>query len=236
MMTHDKSIVQKRNEQQHNIDAEDYTPQTSYVGSKNRKKFIYLFKIILPVIALILLTLLILWPQINDTKPIVQKENITENTKKNVRGRLVEAQYDSQDSKGRPYKIIAKEAVQDKMNAELIYLSSPNANIQVSEDTQISLESLEGEYFQDKEKLHLKKNVILHHQNGDKLFMEEVTVLVDTGQAESITPVSGQGPSGNLQAKGMKIIDMGKKIIFTGPAILIMDGHKPDNKGIRNKE
>lgn len=232
-MTQDDFIISQNEDRR---DALAIAGGAVHKSVRSRKKFVRSLQILLPVLALGLVALLLIWPQMDETTSVVHEEEMTAAAKQEVRGRLVGAEYESRDSKNRPFTITADEAEQDKAESELVHLSVPVANIQAAEDTQVSLKSLKGHYYQTQEKLLLEENVVLHHQNGDELYMESVTVMVDAGQAESTLPVSGKGPSGELQAKGMKIIDMGHRIIFTGPATLVMETHQPEEEIISDDE
>jgi lipopolysaccharide export system protein LptC len=46
---------------------------------------------------------------------------------------------------------------------------------------------------------------------------------LEEGSASSTTPVSSQGPFGQLQSQGFKLQDKGKIVYFTGPARLVLN-------------
>jgi lipopolysaccharide export system protein LptC len=55
-----------------------------------------------------------------------------------------------------------------------------------------------------------------------------VDVSADT--AEGHDPVSGRGPSGDIDAQGFRILDKGDTIIFTGKSDLLLKGSKPSGQ------
>jgi len=75
--------------------------------------------------------------------------------------------------------------------------------------------------------LDLFDDVNLVHENGTRFTTTTAHVDVTADTAEGHDPVSGRGPSGDIDAQGFRILDKGDTIIFTGESTLLLKGSKP---------
>ncbi len=79
----------------------------------------------------------------------------------------------------------------------------------------------------DNEVLHLDGEVDLFHDTGFEMHTPSATVDLKNGTAAGDQPVRGHGPTGALNAAGFRILDGGKRILFTGKARLVLSPGGP---------
>jgi len=80
-----------------------------------------------------------------------------------------------------------------------------------------------GQYHRGTQTLTLEGEVNLFQDQGYELHTQTAIIMLEQGSASSTTPVSSQGPFGQLQSQGFKLQDKGKIVYFTGPARLVLN-------------
>src|SRR5260370_25218533 len=75
--------------------------------------------------------------------------------------------------------------------------------------------------------LDLFGDVTLVHENGTRFVTNTAHVDVAADRAEGKDPVTGHGPSGDINAQGFRVLDKGNTIVFTGNSNLLLKGTKP---------
>lgn len=186
-----------------------------------RRVFIKLIKWLLPTTALLLLASIALWPEIGR----VQDE--TRIAFKRVSGdvgaaTLIDARYHGVDDHGRPYTVTAATAQQD--GPDRINLTSPKADITMTDGTWLMLQSKLGVYLQQSNQLDLSRDVTLYRDDGTTVATQSVAIDLKGGAAASAEPTHAEGPFGTLDAAGFAITDKGTAIQFAGPAHLVLNG------------
>ena len=141
-------------------------------------KYLRIIRYVLIFGVLMLLTILIIWPQVRqiETQPLstsdlkALKQAETENT-------LINPVFNSRDTNGRPFTVIAKEAIQNRENKHIIFLVKPNARLSTARDNPIELKAEEGVFNQSSQILTLHNNVLLSMDiatiKGDKLILDQ---------------------------------------------------------------
>jgi hypothetical protein len=148
---------------------------------------------------LTLLTVLVLWPQLSqiETQPLSRtdlealKQAETENTLRNP-------VFNSRDSKGRPFTIIADEALQNREDTHIIYLTNPTAKLSTDRDGVIELKAEAGVLNQSSQILTLQNNVVLAM---DIVTIEGSTLILD----QNNQTVTFQGPTKAVITKGKEL-------------------------------
>jgi len=84
------------------------------------------------------------------------------------------------------------------------------------------LTAAKGIYGRTAESLDLEGSVVLYHDSGYEFLTEKAKIDLERSIAEGDVPVRGQGPFGNLQAEGFRLVDKGKTIYFTGKSKLVI--------------
>lgn len=160
--------------------------------------------------------------------PVKIEEKKTASMSKNE---LVNPEFESVDSKNQPFTITANRAVQDAAD-ELMLLEEPLADIVLNSGNWVAIQSRQGAYRQESQRLLLKDNVTLFHDDGYTARTEELNVDMKDGKAQTDLKVSAFGPAGELDASGMQADTKDDVLIFTGPAkLVIYDTKAPALKG-----
>jgi lipopolysaccharide export system protein LptC len=186
-----------------------------------RRMLITLTKWFLPILALVLLALIALWPEINRTlgKTRVSIGHLTAGLDG---GRLVDARYKGVDQKGRPYTVTAATARQ--VDPERVALSTPKGDITLENGTWMMLNAKSGTFMQHLNQLDLVNDVTLYRDDGTTMHTQAASIDLKAGAAAGSDPVHVEGPFGVLDAQGFAVMDKGAAIDFTGPAHLVLNG------------
>ena len=178
-------------------------------------------RIVLPLVAAAIVVLVVAWPQLTE-KPQrfalgVSKYSATDNGSQQI----INALFRGTDAKNRPFTVTADTASQVKNSPDVIDLDFPKADITLQDNTWLALSAETGRYTRKLEVLNLRGTVSLFHDTGYELRTSAANVNMNDGTAFGNASVSGQGPFGTLKSSGFRILDNGKRIIFSGQSRLI---------------
>lgn len=149
---------------------------------------------------------------------------------------LVGARYEGVDEAGKPFTLTADKAmrVMDETTAseglssglegETVDLVRPRAEMNLGENRAFAITANEGRYEQESSKLNLTGGVTVEDGRGNELYIDRVDVDLDGSALVADTPVRGSGPSGTIDAEGLRLEDGGDKVIFTGRTTLTLPG------------
>jgi lipopolysaccharide export system protein LptC len=193
-------------------------------GLARRRVVINITKWLLPAVALVLLSTIALWPQIDrmsDSARIAYQRMTA-----SVGGATVtDARYRGIDEHGRPYTLTAVTAQQD--GPDRINLTTLKADITLADGTWLMLQSKQGVFLQHTQQLDLSHDVTLYRDDGTTLITASAAVDLKNGAATSAEPTHAEGPFGTLDAQGFTLTDKGAAIQFAGPAHLVLNGASP---------
>lgn len=182
-------------------------------------RFVAWMKVVLPFLAVGLIVLIVIWPRLKteDTFRIgFSSVNLTGTSEPGVDN----ARYVGTDENRQPYSITADLA---RVEGEGLYnLELPKADLTMEDGTWLVLTAQTGRFVQKEQELELHGGVNLFHDTGYEIYTDELTLDLQKNSAESHTPVAGHGPFGELKSEGLKLIDKGRVIYFTGPAQLVL--------------
>lgn len=184
-------------------------------------RFVASMKIILPFLALGLIALIIIWPRLKseDTFSLgFSSVRLSGSAEPGVDN----ARFMGTDENRQPYSITADLARIDGKVDGLVSLEMPKADLTLEDGTWLVLTADNGHYYEGRQALELDGHVNLFHDTGYEILTEELLVDLKSNVAESKTPVAGHGPFGELKSEGLKLIDKGRIIYFTGQTNLIL--------------
>lgn len=197
------------------------------VNTRPYSSAIRVLKLILPLFAIGLIMILIIWPQLSavPTEPLNEAdlEAIKSSEREN---RLLNPTFSVEDNKGRPIRITAIEAVQYKDNDAVINLSTPHATLRMSEaDNDTSdLTADEGVFDRKAQIITLTDNVIIKGQKDDiTLQTDSLTADLKSGRAESNAQATLTSPQGTITGQKVIVENNGAKTIFEGPAKAVIN-------------
>lgn len=181
-------------------------------------------KVALPLLALVLVGLVLMLPQLDSTQTTLQssiKEQIKAQDLENLY--MVKARYLGSDDKSRAYTLTAESARQVSATSDLIALEGPTAKITLKDKTKISMRANAGAFYKDKKLLVLFGDVKITHSNGYTVKTQEMEINMAKGTARGTKPIRAFGPLGTLNATGFRILGNGKRVLFTGKARLTIN-------------
>lgn len=183
--------------------------------------FIRKMRIILPLAALCIVVVLFSWNFLKTDTAIIKT---TEEAKDQAIGRneLINPRFDSVDDKNQPYTITAARAFQGESSKSAMFLENPIADIVLKNGNWLAIQSNKGTYDQAAQTLALNEDVMLYHDQGYSLKMAALDIDLRDNTANSDTIIEGQGPAGLLKAQGLYVDSKAQKIIFKGPAQLVI--------------
>ena len=189
-------------------------------GMARRRLVINLTKWLLPAGALLLLSSIALWPQIERVRETARMA--LQRVAQVSGATLIDARYHSVDDHGRPYTLTAATAQQD--GPDRINLTTPKGDITLTDGTWLMLQSKKGVYLQHTSQLDLSQDVTLYRDDGTTMVTASASIDLKNGAAASGVATHAEGPFGVLDAQGFTITDKGAAIQFIGPAHLLLNG------------
>lgn len=184
-------------------------------------RFVAMMKLVLPVIAAVVIALVVAWPQLK-SKPEgfrLGLSNITVHEKGGQQ--VVNARFTGNDKEERPFTVTADSAFQIEEKGNAFALEFPKADIAMSDGSWMALTAEAGRYDKKAQTLRLAGGVNLFHDAGYEFHTPSALIDLGKGSAFGEQPVTGQGPLGTLDASGFRVLDRGKRLIFTGKARLV---------------
>lgn len=189
--------------------------------SRRYSLFIRRMRLLLPLLAIVILAALIVWPQ--DSENIIATPEENKEQYQSVRkNELLNPRFESMDKKNQPFTVTANRAIQSDADQDLLTLKSPSGDMLLNSNHRIAIEAENGLYHQRDNTLLLKGSVRLSHDEGYEMTMPELFVHMGENTAKSLYPVRGNGPQGTLEAQGLMANRNENRIVFTGPARLVL--------------
>lgn len=177
-------------------------------------------RLLLPVVALGFIAIVMSFSGQNSKIAAVPRETVLPSSVS--RNELINPKFQSEDAKNNPYTITADKAVQNTEKMDDIQLEKPVADMALGNKGWVAIKAISGIYNQISGNLDLNGKVEVHHDSGYELGSEKMMIDVKSNTITSTTPVTGHGPSADISAAGLTADGTTKKIIFTGPAKLIL--------------
>jgi lipopolysaccharide export system protein LptC len=212
----------------------DTARKTSF--SLGYSRFVKVMRWALPIFALILMVVVIAWPELDDQIEAIPQEDILSSTEIAIGGNeLLNPRYETTDSQNNPVFVKAQKAVQSQNNADLIRLDIPEADFKTTEGARVQVKAIQGTYDQAGEKLFLQDDVQITHESDYILNAEELRLNMKTQEAFSNKEIVITGQDAKIQASGIKGNMRTGTLTFEGPATLTLYNTN-DTKLINNQK
>lgn len=189
-----------------------------------------LLKRLLPVLGLTLLTLVTIWPRLVPLLESVRLSFPMIDLREARDLRMLNPRYAGIDRFNRPYVITAAIGRQVPNREDLMSLERPRGEMTLRNGALLVMTAATAIYQSQAQLLDLFGDVNLVHDNGTRFVTKTAHVDVSADTAEGHDPVSGRGPSGDIDAQGFRILDKGDTIIFSGKSNLLLKGSKPSSQ------
>ena len=185
-------------------------------------RFVSLMKFALPVVALILIALVVLWPHLasEDLRFRIGFAAIKASVSKDPS--MLNPRFVGTDSNNKPYSITADLARSIGKLGTTIELEMPKADVTLDNGTWLVLTANSGLFAHIENTLNLEGMVNLFHDSGYEFQTEKAAINMASGIASGNMPIQGQGDFGLLSAQGFKLVDKGKTIYFIGKSKLTL--------------
>jgi lipopolysaccharide export system protein LptC len=183
-------------------------------------------KRLLPVVGLTLLALVAIWPRLGPLLESVRFALPVIDLREARELRMLNPRYAGLDRYNRPYVITAAVGRQVPNRDDLMSLERPRAELLMRRDALVVMTAATALYQSQAQLLDLFDDVNLVHENGTRFVTKTAHLDIAASTAEGHDPVSGRGPSGDIDAQGFRILEKGNKIIFTGKSDLLLKGSK----------
>lgn len=198
-------------------------PPPSRGAIARRRWAVGITKLLLPLLALGLLTLLAFWPEFSRDLDrtrlwLARGAVVPEN------GLLTEGRYNGTDDHNQPYTLTAATARQ--IGPDRVDMTLPRADLSLQSGTWVMIQAARGVYVQKSGGLDLEGDVTLYRDDGMTVTTDTATIDVRAGVAVSNDRTHVEGPFGTLDAQGFTITDRGDVIRFYGPGRLHLNGTK----------
>ena len=183
-------------------------------------KIVRFLKFILPITALILVIAVVVWPYIHEETIQLTIGFATETIDGTDQPTMVNPRYTGTDSEQQPFAVTADLARNLVLDTTRVELEMPKADITLSDGTWLVVTADTGIYGRNEELLDLSGSVNMFHDQGYEIITDAVRIDLAARMAESITPVIGQGPIGELRSEGLRMNNVDQIIYFTGGSSL----------------
>jgi lipopolysaccharide export system protein LptC len=187
-----------------------------------RSRRVAYLKLMLPAVALVIVTLILAWPQLvrDDARLRFGGSRITLEEADTLR--MLNARYVGVDDQQRPYVVTSALASRESPHAPQTHLQTPKADMTTSNGAWVAVSAQTGVYHNDAKQLDLAGEVSLFHDNGTEMHTERARVDLSAGSAAGDDPVDGQGPNLTITSIGFRLYDRGTRIVFTGKSHLVI--------------
>ena len=185
-------------------------------------RFVSMMKFILPVVALILISLVVLWPHLasEDLRFRIGFAAIKASVSNDPS--MITPRFIGTDSHNKPYSVTADLARSTGELGAIIELEMPKADVTLDNGTWLVLTANSGLFAHLENTLSLEGMVNLFHDSGYEFQTEKAVINMASGVASGNMPIHGQGDFGLLSAQGFKLVDKGKTIYFMGKSKLTL--------------
>ncbi len=198
------------------------TPKARAHQAKWYSRFVQMMKFLLPAVAVLLIVLILVWPYLK-TEDIRFRISFAAFTADQTEDpSMVNPRYLGIDKDNQSFSITADLARKLAKGSLSVELEMPKADITLEDGSWLVVTAENGVYQRTEQTLNLTGAVNLYHDSGYEFRTAEARVDLEKGTAAGATPIRGQGPFGDLQAEGFRLIDKGKTIIFTGKSKLVL--------------
>ena len=189
-----------------------------------RRRFVGAMRLVLPGIAIGLLVLVVAWPKIfGEVAGMIAPGAVFDGFSITEPMRMRHPRYVGTDSAGgKPYEVIADEALVDPSVPDRIALTTMRAKVEGDDGAITRLSSDKGLYQRGIGQLDLDHDVRLMMPDGTVFTTEQATVRLPERHAEGQVPVHGEGPRGTIDANSFAIEQGGDVIRFQGNVRVVL--------------
>jgi|TARA_B110001452_G_scaffold206376_1_gene176462 lipopolysaccharide export system protein LptC len=139
---------------------------------------------------------------------------------------IIEPKFLGLNKNKKPFLVKANKAEKINNKENVYRLQKPSGEMKDNKGTLFFLKSLEGEFDQNNQKIHLFEDVYLKNLEGLSFKTESAYIDLETNDIYGNVKTFGFNNNGKISSQGFKIKDQGDIITFKGPANLIINNGK----------
>jgi len=185
-------------------------------------RFVALLRYLLPILAVALLALVAIWPQIHGGIDGFRLQALKLDPSDISTLRMSRARYQGIDENDRPYRLTAEGAVQNPRDKNLVALEIPQAELTMENGSQVTVAAESGVYNGSGKTLDLMGKVRVTRDDGYVFETEVARVDLAAGTVAGDDPVVGRGPGGTIRAEGFRVLQKGAVVEFRGASRLLL--------------
>ncbi|MDA1090909.1 MAG: LPS export ABC transporter periplasmic protein LptC [Proteobacteria bacterium] len=191
-------------------------------GAKSYSRFVQMMKLLLPATAALLIILILVWPYLRteDLRFRLSFAAVTANDSEDPS--MVNPRYLGFDKDNQAFAITADLARNLANKSTTVELEMPKADVTLKDGTWLVLTAKNGTFTQLKKTLDLEGAVNLFHDSGYEFQTSKANIDLEKGLAQGDKAIHGQGPFGEMNGEGFRLLDKGKTIVFTGKSKLVI--------------
>ena len=197
-------------------------PRVSVLGSGAYSRFVGAMKVVLPLLAAGLVGLVLAWPHLKAKDLRFRIGFSALQAKATEDPNMLNPRYQGIDKDNQPFTVTADVAFNAAPNSPRVELEMPKADITLKDGSWLVLSAETGLYGREALILDLAGRVNLYHDSGYEFRTEKARVELEKGIAHGTDPVHGEGPFGNVDSQGFRILEKGRTVIFTGRTKLVL--------------
>jgi lipopolysaccharide export system protein LptC len=198
-------------------------PPPSSGAIARRRWFVGAAKRLLPLVAVALLAMVALWPELQrdvDRARLSYRRGIGMPES----GQITAPRYNGVDERNQPFTVTADTARQ--AGEERIDMTAPKGDMSLTSGAWLMVQGKTGVYMQKAQQLDLTGDVWMYRDDGTTLSTDVATLDVRGGAVATESRTHVEGPFGTLEAQGFVALDRGQIIRFTGPVRLVLNQGK----------
>lgn len=179
-------------------------------------RFVRIIRYVLPLVMIVIVAGMIAWSQLSDIdfQPL-SKQDLKDLQKAEAQNQLLEPSFQTQDSSGRPIRITATQAVQDRDAIHRVILKNPQARFE--DDQVMTLRADQGVYNQKTEELLLIGGVNIRYGDDLVLSTETLQALIADNILKGDQPARLDSDRMTVTGSGVTLRRLEETLIFHGP-------------------
>jgi lipopolysaccharide export system protein LptC len=198
---------------------------------RRSSRMIELLRYLLPAVALSLIALVALWPQLMGGAgglivPIFANADIDGADVMLMHN----PRYLGRTSKNEPYELTAASAYADPRRPDRVRLEHPAGALASADSRDVNLSARSGFYDRAADKLDLTDGVKLTTSDGYRFATDRARINLHDGQVTGDRPIRGTGPTGTLSADRFEIEDQGDHLRFEGRVRVTLPPRAPSGE------
>lgn len=182
-------------------------------------RFVSLMRVLLPGIAVALLGVVVVWPQLGQERLGIGfgGGEFGANSLD-----MINPRYYGTDARNRPFAVTAESARPADTRDTAVSLQAPKADMTLTDGSGILVGAERGVYSRLDQVVDLSGGVDVFSDKGYELHTPSARIDLRQGTAKGSEGITGHGPFGEIEAEGFSLVDRGRNIHFTGKARLVL--------------